>query len=288
MTPRRECCADPVPEGDTIYRAATVLRRALTGRTVSGFRSDVPQVVAAAQRAPVVGRTVSAVEAKGKHLFIRFGDAPDAPVLRSHLAMQGSWHIYRAGEPWQRPERQARVVIETDRFVAPCFNAPTLELRTARDLAADPYLAALGPDAITDAFDAEEAVRRLRTRADVAIGVALLDQRALAGVGNVFKSELLFIRRLSPFLPVRDLDDTELRGLADEAHRQLVANRGGGTRVTRPAAPRHEKLWIYGRAGKPCRVCGTLVRLRRQGDAGRTTYFCPECQARPERDRSGR
>ena len=111
---------------------------------------------------------------------------------------------------------EARVVIETDRFVAPCFNAPTLELRTARDLAADPYLAALGPDAITDAFDAEEAVRRLRTRADMAIGVALLDQRALAGVGNVFKSELLFIRRLSPFLPVRDLDDTELRGLAGD------------------------------------------------------------------------
>jgi len=270
-----------VPEGDTIYRAATVLRRALAGRLVSGFRSDVPQVTAAAARTPLRGRTVSAVEAKGKHLFIRFGDAPDDPVLRSHLGMHGSWHIYRPGEPWQRPERQARVVIETDSFVAPCFNAPTMELRTARELAADPQLAALGPDAISDAFDADEAVRRLRARTDLAIGVALLDQRALAGVGNVFKSELLFICKTSPFRKVAELDDAQLRALAEEAHRQLVANRGGGTRVTRPGAPRHETLWIYGRAGKPCRVCGTIVRLRRQGDAGRITYFCPACQAAP-------
>lgn len=278
-----------MPEGDTIYSAATVLRRALAGRTVSGFRSDVPQVSRAAARAPVIGRVVSAVEAKGKHLFIRFGDAPDDPVLRSHLGMQGSWHIYRPGEAWQRPERQARVVIETDRYVAPCFNAPTLELRTARELAADPQLAALGPDAITDDFDADEAVRRLRARSELAIGVAILDQRALAGIGNVFKSEVLFIRRLSPFGRVADLDDAQLHALAEEAHRQLVANRGGGTRITRPGAPRHETLWVYGRAGKPCRVCGAIVRLRRQGDAGRTTYFCPSCQApsgRPDRGRS--
>ena len=275
-----------MPEGDTIYRAATVLRRALAGRAVLGFRSDVPQVTFAAGRTPIVGRTVSAVEAKGKHLFIRFGEAAEDPVLRSHLGMSGSWHIYRPGEPWQRPERQARVVIETDRFVAPCFNAPTMELRAARDLDADPWLASLGPDAISDAFDADKAVRRLRARPDLPIGVAILDQRALAGVGNVFKSELLFIRRLSPFHRVAGLDDEQLRALAEEAHRQLVANRGGGTRVTRPGAPRHESLWIYGRAGKPCRVCGTIVRLRRQGDAGRTTYFCPACQAGPDRDRS--
>lgn len=267
-----------MPEGDTIYRAATVLRRALAGQPVSGFRSDVPQVIAATSRLPIVGRTVSAVEAKGKHLLIRFGDAPEAPVLRSHLGMQGSWHIYRPGEAWQRPERQARVVVEAGDFVAPCFNAPTVELRTAREMAADPQLAALGPDAITDAFDAAEAVQRLRARADLAVGIALLDQRALAGVGNVFKSELLFIRRLSPFRRVRDISDGELEALVAEAHRQLVANRGGGTRVTRPGAPRHETLWIYGRAGKPCRVCGTTVRLRRQGDAGRTTYFCRSCQ----------
>ncbi|HUQ17323.1 MAG TPA: DNA-formamidopyrimidine glycosylase family protein [Candidatus Saccharimonadales bacterium] len=276
-----------MPEGDTIYRAATVLRRALAGRLISGFRSDVPQVTLAAARTPVLGRTVSAVEAKGKHLFIRFGDAPDDPVLRSHLGMQGSWHIYRPGEPWQRPERQARVVIETDRFVVPCFNAPTLELRTGRELAADPQLAALGPDAIADGFDAAEAARRLRARPDLAIGIAILDQRALAGVGNVFKSELLFIRRLSPFQRVAELDDAQLQDLVEEAHRQLVANRGGGARVTRPGAPRHQTLWIYGRAGKPCRVCGTIIRLRRQGDGGRTTYFCPSCQAAPpDRGRS--
>lgn len=267
-----------MPEGDTVYRAATVLRRALVGGTVSGFHSDVPQVVRAAARASVIGRAVSAVETKGKHLFIRFGDAPDDLVLRSHLGMQGSWHIYRPGEPWQRPERQARVVIESERYVAPCFNAPTVELRTARELAADAQLAALGPDAMSDGFDVDDAVRRLRARSDRAIGVALLDQRALAGVGNVFKSELLFLRRISPFQQVAELDDIQLRGLADEAHRQLVANRGGGTRVTRPGAPRHQTLWIYGRAGKPCRICGTTVRLQRQGDAGRTTYYCPTCQ----------
>ncbi|GAC1695711.1 MAG: Fpg/Nei family DNA glycosylase [Candidatus Limnocylindrales bacterium] len=277
-----------MPEGDTIYRAATMLRRALAGRTVSGFRSDVPQVALAADRAPIVGRVVSAVEARGKHLFIRFGDQPADPVLRSHLGMQGSWHIYRPGESWQRPAEQARVVIETDRYVTPCFNAPTMELRTARELAADPQLAALGPDAITDAFDAAEAVRRLRARPDLAIGVAILDQRALAGIGNVFKSELLFIRRLSPFQRVAALDDAQLQALVEEAHRQLVANRGGGVRVTRPGAPRHETLWVYGRAGRPCRVCETIIRLRRQGDGGRTTYFCPVCQPPPPaRGRSG-
>lgn len=267
-----------MPEGDTIHRAATVLRRALAGRSVTGFRSDVPAVAAAAARSALIGRMVSAVEAKGKHLLIRFGDAPDDPVLHSHLAMTGSWHIYRPGDPWQRPEGQARVVIETDGYVAPCFNAPTVELRTARELSRDRQLGTLGPDAMADTFDAAEAVRRLRARPDLPIGVAILDQRALAGVGNVFKSEILFIRRLSPFRRVRDLDDAELSGLVDEAHRQLVANRGGGARVTRPGAPRHQTLWIYGRAGKPCRVCDTIVRLRRQGDAGRSTYYCPVCQ----------
>ena len=267
-----------MPEGDTIYRAATVLRRALAGQMVSGFRSDVPQVIGALARLPVVGRPVSAIEAKGKHLLMRFGDGADDPVLRSHMGMSGSWHLYRPTESWQRPERQARVVVETGEFVAPCFNAPTIELGTGRELAADPWLGSLGPDAITDAFDADEAARRLRARPDAEIGIAILDQRALAGVGNVFKSELLFIRRLSPFRRVRDLGDAELHGLVAEAHRQLVANRGGGARVTRPGAARHESLWIYGRAGKPCRVCGTIVRLRRQGDAGRTTYYCPSCQ----------
>lgn len=267
-----------MPEGDTIYRTATVLRRALAGRSVTGFRSDVPQVAAAAERSPLLGRTVSAVEAMGKHLLIRFGDAPADPVLRSHLGLRGSWHIYRPGERWQKPARQARIVIETDAFVAPCFSAPTVELRSARELAADPQLAALGPDAIAEGFDAEEAVRRLRARSGLEIGVALLDQRALSGVGNVFKSELLFIRRISPFRRVRDLDDAGLRALVDEARRQLVANRGWGTRVTRPGAPRRESLWIYARAGKPCRVCGTVIRQRRQGDAARSTYYCVNCQ----------
>jgi endonuclease-8 len=270
-----------LPEGDTIFRAAAGLRKALAGKVVTAFRSDVPAVAPRADA--VVGRTVGPIDAYGKHLLMRFtAGGDDDLVLHSHMRMEGSWHVYRPGERWWRAPSHARAVIETADFVAPCFDAPTVELLTERELSRHQWMRSLGPDAMADDFDEEAALVRLRARADAPIGVAIMDQRAFAGVGNVYKSEVLFIRRVSPFELVGALSDEALRGLIDESRLQLRANRTGSwPRTTRAGARRGEELWVYDRAGRPCRVCGTVVALRRQGDTGRSTYYCPSCQAPP-------
>ena len=274
-----------MPEGDTIFRAAAGLRKALGGKVVTGFRSDVATV--APRATAVVGRTVGSIDAYGKHLLVRFTAADgDDLVLHSHMQMDGSWHIYRTGERWWRGPSHARAVIETADFVAPCFDAPTVELLTERELARHPWMRSLGPDVMAEDFDEGAALARLRARADAPIGVAIVDQRAFAGVGNVYKSEVLFIQRVSPFAAVGELSDEVLRGIITESRTQLRANRTGAwPRTTRPSARRGEELWVYGRAGRACRACGVAVTLRRQGDAGRATYYCPSCQA-PARARS--
>ncbi len=301
-----------MPEGDTLFKTATTLRKALVRRAVTRFETSVDAVAVAARRHPLIGRNVQAVESRGKHLLIvlRQGDgggktedgqkpAPSSVcrppstsvpnrlgldlqqsdmVLHTHLRMTGSWHIYRPGERWQKPEQYARVVIYTEELVAPCFSAPVVELLTARGAARHPDMAGLGPDAITPEFNVAEALGRLKARPELEIGVALMNQRVLAGVGNVFKSELLFIRRISPFLKVRELSDDALTGLMDESHRLLTLNRAGGSRQTRFTLNPAQRLWVYGRGGEPCLVCGTPIRMRRQGLDGRSTYYCPRCQ----------
>jgi endonuclease-8 len=192
--------------------------------------------------------------------------------------MTGSWHLYRPGERWQKPSHRAVVVIETPDFVAPCFSAPVVELLTEWQAKRHPDLVELGPDAITQEFDPEEAKRRMRRRPDVEIGVALLDQRAMAGVGNVFKSEVLFLKRVSPFLKVGELPDEVLESVIQEARRLLLLNRERGSRRTHFGLDERERLWVYGRSGEPCRVCGQTLRMRRQGLDARSTYYCPECQ----------
>jgi endonuclease VIII len=264
-----------MPEGDNLFRAATALRKALQGSRVVRFRSDVPRVARALEDAPIDGARIDAVDARGKYLLVRFGDGR---ILRTHLRMSGSWHLYRAGEPWQRPERNARASIETDGgFVAVCFDAPTVELATSFGLR---DLEGLGPDATTDAFDAAEALRRLRARGELAVGEALLVQRAVAGVGNVIKAEALFLCGQDPFQRVADMPDAALARLLDEAHRLLVKNRESGPRTSRNALT-GPRLWVYGRSGKPCLKCGGTVRMRRQGLLGRSTYYCPRCQGVP-------
>ncbi len=288
-----------MPEGDTLYRAATTLRKALLHRPVTQFDASVPQVAQVAAAVPVVGRTVSAVESRGKHLLITFavtapgaanegsGDeepltgSPSSPdlVLHTHLRMTGSWHVYRPGEAWQKPTRYAKVVIHTDAFVAPCFSAPVVELLTAGQARRHPDLVELGPDAITEDFDAGEALRRMRRLPEVEIGVALMNQRVLSGVGNVYKSEVLFLQRLSPFARVGELPDETLEALIAESHRLLCLNRERGSRRTMFGLNERDRLWVYGRSGEPCRICSTLIRMRRQGLDGRSTYYCPTCQA---------
>jgi endonuclease-8 len=269
-----------VPEGDTLFRTAAGLRPYLVGRTViaawTGGPGPVPKV------ARIVGSEVTAVEALGKNLLIRFDNGLE---IRTHLRMRGSWHRYRPGERWRRPAARARLVIEVPGAVAVCFDAPVVELFEQRAEALHHSLGRLGPDLLAPDFAADAAIGRLRDpgRAGVPIAEGLLDQRAMAGIGNVYKNELLWIERVSPFATVADLDDDTLARLIGTARRLMVANVAAGhghereTTIGDRGAP--GPLYVYGRTGRPCRRCGTPISSTRQGrDIPRTTYWCPTCQ----------
>jgi endonuclease-8 len=263
-----------MPEGDTIWRAARTLGGALAGREVTAFSSPLPRVAEAARRWGVVGSRVDAVDAVGKHLLLRFSTGA---VLRTHQRMTGSWHLYRPQSAWRKPAHRARAVVATDAAVAVCFDTPVVELLSPSDAAAESGTAHLGPDPLAESFDRAAALSRLRARADDEIGVALLDQTALAGIGNVYKSEVLFIRGVDPFAPVSALDDATLAALIDVAQRQMRRNLSTDLRRTTPdLSP--TRFWAYGRAAQPCRRCRTPIRRRTQGPQARSTYWCPRCQ----------
>ena len=279
-----------MPEGDTLYRTAAGLRPYLVGRRVDAARTNGPGAVPQVGR--VIGHEITAVESVGKNLLIRFDNGLE---LRTHLRMNGSWHRYRPGERWRRPPSRARLVLEVPGAVAVCFDAPVVELLEQRAEALHAPLGGLGPDLLGTEFDDAEALRRLRdrARAGTTVGEALLDQRVMAGVGNVYRSELLWIERVSPFVPVGELDDEVLGRLVASARRLLLANvadvrvgttRRGPERITTTgdrAAP--GPLYVYRRTGRPCRRCGTPIRSASLGrELPRTVYWCPSCQgARP-------
>ncbi|HEY6958573.1 MAG TPA: DNA-formamidopyrimidine glycosylase family protein [Candidatus Limnocylindria bacterium] len=266
-----------MPEGDTIFRTATVLRRAMLGQVVTGFSAVAPKVSAAARGEEIVGSTIDAIESNGKHLFITFS-TPERVVLHTHMKMSGSWHVYRPGESWWEPESEARVVIRTERVVAPCFHPPIVELLTTKELGLHRVVSQLGPDIIRDDFDIDEAVRRIRSNQDRDIATALLDQRAISGIGNVFKVEALFLGRTSPWKQVRDVDDATLREIIGHARKLIRLNRGGGQRRTHFALNARERMWVDERAGLPCRVCGTMIESGWHPDEVRKSWFCPKCQ----------
>ena len=261
-----------MPEGDTLFRTAAVLREVLVGREVTGARGRPD----GAALGVVVGQRVEAVDAQGKHLLIRFDGGL---TLHTHLRMHGSWHRYRAGERWRRSPARAVAVIEVAGATAVCFDAPTVELMDARAVAIHPSLAGLGPDLLAERPDLEEVLRRLReTKRDgMPIGEALLDQTALAGLGNVYRSEVCFIERVDPFAAVSGLQSETLRRLVTTATRLISANRDGGARTTVAGGPAG-RLYVYGRAGRPCRRCGTKIRTKVTGSLPRRTYWCPTCQ----------
>ncbi len=274
-----------MPEGDTLFRTAAGLRPHLVGRAVTAARASGPGAVPQAYR--LVGRTIDAVDSVGKNLIIRFDGGLE---LRTHLRMNGSWHRYRPGEPWKRPASRARLVLEVPGAVAVCFDAPVVELFETRAERVHPSLGRLGPDLLDPSFDAATAHQRLRdpSRAGTEIALALLDQRAQAGIGNVYKNEVLWIERVSPFATVAELDDATIDRLIATVRRLLLANAApgrGAERVTTTgdrAAP--GPLYVYGRGGRPCRRCGTPIASTRQGsDLPRTTYWCPQCQGGPTR-----
>ena len=273
-----------MPEGDTVFRAARTLQRALAGKPVVRFESMFPQLTRVHDDDPITGRTVESVRSAGKHVLMEFSGGL---LLRTHMRMNGSWHIYRPGETWQRPRRAMRILVATEEFVAVGFDIPVAEMIKAKNLRRHDELRKLGPDLLADAFDADEAARRIRARGSSEIADALLNQRVLAGIGNVYKSEVLFSCGVSPFARVADLGDEEISCLVATARRFLTANvtdnlspmttYTGFRRTTGRADPK-ERLWVYGRVGDPCRKCGTAISIRAQGRDARLTYWCSKCQ----------
>jgi endonuclease-8 len=261
-----------VPEGDTIFRTAATLRHALAGKRV--VRSELPREGRAIVEP---GTLVTSVEARGKHLLIGF---EGGIVLHTHMKMTGSWHTYRTGERWRVARAGARAVVEVDDMVAVCVSAPVVELLRERALASHPRLSLLGPDLCSDAVDLDQVVERVPrfATAETQVGVLLLDQRVACGIGNVYKSEVLFARRVDPFAPVGSMTAVELRELYFTASELLRRNLEGGPRTTVPGG-----LAVYDRANRPCIRCGTAVVARKHGETPRVTYWCPSCQPSFER-----
>jgi endonuclease-8 len=272
-----------MPEGDTIFRAARTLNRAFAGHTVTSFESVFPHLTRIDQDQPLRGRTIERVESRGKHLLMWFSGAL---VLRTHMRMNGSWHLYRPGERWQRPRHEMRIVIATDELEAVAFSVPVAEFLRGDEIERQRDLRRLGPDPLSDAFEPAEAVARLTSLADTEIAEALLDQRAIAGIGNIYKAEVLFVARVHPFTLVRNVEPGGIERLVTTAVRLMRANTtatssgivtySGLRRATR--ADPSARLWVYGRAGQPCRRCGTAIVRKKQGPNVRSTYWCPKCQ----------
>ncbi len=258
----------------------------MAGHRVTRFESVYPALTRVAEDHPVVGRLIESVSARGKHLLMAFsGDL----VLRTHLRMNGSWHIYPSGASWQRPARDMRVLVCTAEACGVGFNIPVAELLSSRDLDRHRQLRALGPDLLAEPFDRAEVVRRMQARRGEAIAGVLLNQQVLAGIGNVFKSEILFLAGIHPLTPVDDVPPPDLDRIVGIAREQLAANvmtrsqtlsSAIGRRTTRSLNPR-ETLWVYSRGGKPCRRCGAAIQSAKSGLDARPTYWCPNCQPAP-------
>lgn len=257
-----------MPEGDTVYQTARRLREALAGRVLTATDFRVPKYATV----DLSGERVDEVLSRGKHLLMRVGDH----TIHSHLKMEGSWEVYRAGERWRHPGFQARAVLRTDEVDAVGFLLGVLEvLPRSRE---DEAVGHLGPDLLGPDWDAEEAVRRVCAHPEVPIGVALLDQRNLAGLGNVYANELCFLRGM---LPTRPVAETDVAAAVDLGHRLITANRDRPLRVTTGDTRRGRNTWVYGRGGQACRRCGTRIRRTELGRTEleeRVTYYCPVCQ----------
>nr|MDT0657088.1 DNA-formamidopyrimidine glycosylase family protein [Micromonospora sp. DSM 115978] len=259
-----------MPEGDTVWNTARVLHRALAGRRLTGSDFRVPRLATT----DLTGATVLASTSRGKHLLLRLRDEADTELtLHTHLRMDGAWRTYAPGQRWAaRPAHLIRVVLRTADSVAVGYHLHEVALLPTTE--EESLVGQIGPDLLGPDWDPVEAVRRLAARPDTEVAEALLDQRNLAGIGNFYKCEVLFLRGISPWTPVGAVPD--LPGLVDLAQRLLAANRGRWQQSTIGSLRNSETSYVYGRRGRPCRRCGTAVRGREQGD--RITYWCPRCQ----------
>ncbi len=292
-----------MPEGDTVYRAARKLDRALTGHELVRTDFRVPRHATV----DLSGATVTTTISRGKHLLTRIEHGEDHWTLHTHLKMEGSWHVYDAGGRWKRPAHQARVVLSVDERQAVGFSLGIVELLPSAD--EDSVVGHLGPDLLGPDWDETDALRRLladptrpvgevlldqtnlarasdessvaKTGTPRSIGEALLDQRNLAGIGNMWMAETLFLTGVNPYAPVPDVP--HLSKVINMAYRLLQANKERAIQSSTGSVRRGEERYVYGRAGQPCRRCGTRVQSGEQGAPGRqrVTFWCPHCQPRP-------
>jgi endonuclease-8 len=258
-----------VPEGDTVWRTARHLDQALTGRVLEATDLRVPALATT----DLAGRTVTGTRSRGKHLLTRIGDSV---TLHTHLKMEGSWHLYHPGTRWRRPAHQARVVLRTDDWVAVGFSLGVVELLDRSEEGS--AVGHLGPDLLGPDWDEEEALRRLRADPARPVAEALLDQRNLAGIGNMYQSELCFLTGTHPRQPVGRVE--QLPRLVRRAKAVLEANKDRTAQSTTGDLRRGRQLWVYRRDGQPCRRCGATVQVDMEGPPGRerATYWCPRCQ----------
>jgi len=267
-----------VPEGDTVWLAAKRMHEALAGRVLTSSDFRVPQLATT----DLAGRVVREVVPRGKHLLTRLSaeGGHAGLTLHTHFRMDGTWHLYRPGDRWRGgPAWQVRVVLENAEWQAVGYRLPVVELLETADEAE--VVGHLGPDVLSDDWDADEAVRRLLADPEREIGMALLDQRNLAGLGNLYRTEVLFLRGLTPWTPVGDVSD--LAALVEKGRRLMLANRGHWEQSTTGSLRRGEHHWVFERTGQPCRRCGTRIVTAEQGAAprARLSYWCPRCQLGP-------
>lgn len=259
-----------MPEGDTLYKIAEQVRPVLLGQRLTDAASCEPELSCGA----LIGLNVTAVEARGKHLMI---DLSDGRVIHSHLGMTGSWHVYGKADPWRKSPHRATLALSTSQHVVVCFSAKLMEIVSATRLRRNDYVQRLGPDLMKPTFRATAVLPRLRIHDQSPLGEAVMNQTIAAGIGNVYKSESLFLTHHNPWTTVGELSDHQLLDYLALTQKLMLRNRGAGMRTTRFAAD-GRRVWVYGRRGDACYLCGETVHMRRQGDAGRSTYWCPRCQ----------
>ena len=257
-----------MPEGDTVWRTAQRLDKALSGQTLTTSDFRVPQLA----ELDLTGQRVEQTVSRGKHLLTRLPEL----TIHTHLKMEGSWHIYRPGSPWRSPAFQARVVLANDTWQAVGFRLGAVDV--VERSAEHTLVGHLGPDLLGPDWSLDGAVRRLTTDPGRGIGEALLDQRNLAGIGNLYKAEVCFLLGVNPFTPIGQID--VLPQLVDKARRLLLLNRERAEQTTTGDLRRGQRVWVFGRRGLPCRRCGTTIRAVAPSADGsdRSTYWCPRCQ----------
>jgi endonuclease-8 len=274
-----------MPEGDTIFRSARTLHKVLAGHVVTRFETAYAHIDRVNVDTPIVGQSVEKCEARGKHILMHFSGGQ---ILRTHMRMNGSWHVYRPGERWWRGPQAMRIRIDTAEWVAVAFNVPVAEFVTVRELETTDPVAKLGPDLLGAAFDRDEAVRRIIASGHRAIAMTLLDQRIVAGIGNIYKSEVLFLSGVHPELPSSAVPPATLEAMMDLARGLLRDNvvetsspniqTYRNLRQLSAASNHDDNVWVYGRRHKPCRKCGTPIEMKKMGIEARSTYWCPTCQ----------